>query len=220
MERTRGGLGWLRNLAHGVGIVRCVGLLAAVVCMAGVMAAAAGGSATEAMKGTIDRVLEILKDKELKKPDRLEERRRTLEKVVAERFSYEEMAKRSLAAQWKELDENQRKEFVELFQSLLTRTYADKVESYSGEPVQYVNERVREEGYAEVRTKVVSGKAEIPLDYRLTRIAGDWRVYDVVIDGVSLVSNYRGQFTKIIKSSSYADLVDKLRKKSDKITTP
>jgi phospholipid transport system substrate-binding protein len=130
------------------------------------------------------------------------------------------MAKRSLAAQWKELDENQRKEFVELFQSLLTRTYADKVESYSGEPVQYVNERLREEGYAEVRTKVVLGKAEIPLDYRLTRIAGDWRVYDVVIDGVSLVSNYRGQFTKIIKSSSYADLVDKLRKKSDKITTP
>ncbi|MBM4122839.1 MAG: ABC transporter substrate-binding protein [Nitrospira sp.] len=213
-------LGWLKSPARGVRVTKCIGLLAAVVLVVSTPLAVAGGSATEAMKSTIDRVLEILADKELKKPDRLEERRRMLEKVVAERFSYEEMATRSLAAQWKALNENERKEFVELFQSLLTRTYADKVESYSGQPVQYVNERLREEGYAEVRTKVVSGKAEIPLDYRLTRLAGDWRVYDVVIDGVSLVSNYRGQFSKIIKSSSYADLVEKLRKKSDKIAAP
>jgi phospholipid transport system substrate-binding protein len=199
--------------------VRGLGGLVAVTAVLTASLAAAGGAATEAMKGTIDQVIRILQDKELKKPERREERRQTLEKVVAERFSYEEMAKRALAAQWKALKDEERKEFVELFKALLTRTYADKIESYSGEPVHYVNERLQE-GYAEVRTKVVSGKAEIPLDYRMTTIGGDWRVYDVVIDGVSLVNNYRGQFNKIIKAEGYQGLVEKLRKKSDAIEAP
>ena len=85
--------------------------------------------------------------------------------------------------------------------------------------MQYLNERVDKE-FAEVRTKVLTGKTEIPLDYRLLNKGVEWRVYDVVVDGVSLVSNYRGQFTKILRSSSYADLVDQLRKKSDKIKAP
>ena len=98
-------------------------------------------------------------------------------------------------------------------------TYADKIESYSGEGVQYINERT-EKDYAEVRTKVLTGKTEIPLDYRLLNKGSVWRVYDVVVDGVSLVNNYRGQFTKILRTSSYADLIDQLRKKSDKIKSP
>lgn len=199
--------------------------LSAILCafgftlQTGVMPALAGGKATEAMKGTIDEVIRILQDKDLQKPERRDERRKLLEKAVGDRFSYEEMAKRSLAAQWTKLNESERKEFVDLFKSLLSRTYADKIESYSGEPVQYVNER-NQEGYAEVRTKVISGKAEIPLDYRLMNKSEDWQVYDVVIDGISLVNNYRGQFAKIIRSSSYADLVETLRKKSDKIAAP
>lgn len=180
----------------------------------------AGGAATEAIKGTVNEVIRLLEDKDLKKPDRREERRKLLEKVIGERFSYEEMAKRSLAAQWPKLNDGQKQEFVGLFQSLLSRTYSDKIESYSGEPVQYVNER-NQEGYAEVRTKVISGKAEIPLDYRLMTKAGDWRVYDVVVDGISLVNNYRGQFTKIISSpGGYPELVETLRKKSEKLPAP
>lgn len=180
----------------------------------------AGGVATEAIRGTVNEVIRLLEDKDLKKPDRREERRKLLEKAIGERFSYEEMAKRSLAAQWPKLNEGQKQEFVGLFQALLARTYADKIENYSGEPVQYVNER-NQEGYAEVRTKVISGKAEIPLDYRLMTKAGDWRVYDVVVDGISLVNNYRGQFTKIINSpGGYPELVETLRKKSEKIPAP
>ncbi len=179
----------------------------------------AAGQATDAVKGTVDEVIRILQDKEMKKPDRAEERRRLLEKVIGERFDYDEMAKRALTAQWTKLNKDEQKEFVELFRRMLSNTYADKIEGYSGEPVQYLNER-QQEGFAEVKTKVISGKAEIPLDYRLMHKSDDWRVYDVVVDGVSLVNNYRGQFTKIIKSSSYADLVEKLRKKSDKITAP
>ncbi len=176
--------------------------------------ALAGGAATQAIKGTINEVIRILSDQGMKKPERAQERRKLLEKVVSERFSYEEMAKRTLAAQWQKLDEKQRAEFVELFKRLLSNSYADRVEGYSGEQVHYLNERT-EGDYAEVRTKAESGKVEIPLDYRMLNKGGEWRVYDVVIDGVSLVSNYRGQFAKIIRTSGYDDLVTQLREKSD-----
>jgi phospholipid transport system substrate-binding protein len=176
-------------------------------------------TATDAMKGTVNEVVRLLQDKDLKKPDKHDERRQKLEKVVGDRFSYEEMGKRALAGQWAKLSDAQKQEFVGLFKSLLSRTYADKIESYSGEPIQFVGER-NQDGYAEVKTKVLAGKAVIPLDYRLMKKDEGWRVYDVVIDGVSLVNNYRGQFTKIINSSSYDGLVDSLRKKSEKIAAP
>lgn len=205
--------------------VRRVGpLVGALTIMAGMAVVfpaqpVAGGPATDAVKSSINEVIQILEDKELKKPGRAEERRRKLEQAVGNRFSYEEMAKRSLGAPWKELNEAERKEFVELFQRLLSKSYAGKIEGYSGEQIQYLNERLAE-GYAEVRTRIVSGKTEIPLDYRLLQIEGEWRVYDVVVDGVSLVNNYRGQFTKIIRESSYKGLVEQLRKKSEQINSP
>jgi len=208
---------WTRTilLRGGMGLVAL-----AISLFAGSASAWAGGAATEAIKGTINEVIRLLEDKDLKKPDRREERRKLLEKVIGERFSYEEMAKRSLAAQWPKLNDGQKQEFVGLFQALLSRTYSDKIENYSSEPVQYINER-NQEGYSEVRTKVISGKAEIPLDYRLMTKSGDWRVYDVVVDGISLVNNYRGQFTKIISSpGGYPELVETLRKKSEKLSSP
>lgn len=177
------------------------------------------GVPTDAMKSTIDEVLRIVRDKELKQPERTDERRKLLEKVVSARFDYTEMSRRALGAPWNPLTDQQKQEFVDLFRTLLTNSYADKIETYSGEGVQYLNERTEKE-YAEVRTKVLSGKTEIPLDYRLMNKGDEWRVYDVVVDGVSLVNNYRGQFTKILRASSYSDLVDQLRKKSSKIGTP
>src|SRR5215510_6635517 len=194
-----------------IGMVCMLVLLGVVV----VQPAVAGG-ATEAMKSTIDEVLRIVRDKDLKQPGRADERRQRLEQVVGDRFDYEEMSKRSLGAPWNTLSDKDKQEFVTLFKTLLTNSYADKIESYSGEGAQYINERM-EKDYAEVRTKVLTGKVEIPLDYRLLNKGTDWRVYDVVVDGVSLVNNYRGQFSKILRSSSYTDLVDQLRKKSEKI---
>jgi phospholipid transport system substrate-binding protein len=197
------------------------GLVALTVALlTGILAEPAqAGEPTEAMRATINEVLKILADKELKQPSKANERRQLLEKVVGERFDYQEMSRRSLGAPWNNLSDKDKQEFVSLFQTLLVNTYADKVESYSGDGVQYVNERTEKE-YAEVRTKVLTGKTEIPLDYRLLNKGSAWRVYDVVVDGVSLVNNYRGQFTKILRTSSYADLVDQLRKKSDKIKSP
>jgi len=171
------------------------------------------------MKTTIDEVLRIVRDQDLKHKDKADERRQLLEKVVEARFDYAEMSRRALGAPWNQLTDQQKQEFVDLFRTLLTNSYADKIETYSGEGVQYLNERTEKE-YAEVRTKVLSGKTEIPLDYRLINRAEDWRVYDVVVDNISLVNNYRGQFTKILRASSYSDLVDQLRKKSDKLKAP
>ncbi|HMZ55442.1 MAG TPA: ABC transporter substrate-binding protein [Nitrospira sp.] len=194
------------------------GVLTGLLCLGGVSPVMAG-QATESVRVTIDEVLKILNDKELKTPAKQEDRRQRLEKVVAARFDYSEMSRRSLGAQWNQLSDKEKQEFVDLFRTLLTNTYADRVETYSGEGVQYLNERTEKE-YAEVRTKVLSGKTEIPMDYRLMNKSNDWHVYDVVVDGVSLVNNYRGQFSKILHTSSYSDLVDQLRKKSEKIKAP
>jgi phospholipid transport system substrate-binding protein len=200
----------ISSVAIAVAIAVCLGLT-------GVPAYA--GAPTEAMRTTIDEVLKIIAEKELKQPAKSEERRQQLERVVSARFDYLEMSRRALGAPWNDLSDQQKQEFVSLFRTLLTNSYADKIETYSGEGVQYLNERTEKE-YAEVRTKVLSGKTEIPLDYRLMNKSADWRVYDVVVDGVSLVNNYRGQFTKILRASSYSDLVDQLRKKSDKLKSP
>ncbi len=202
-----------------MGRLALIGAVGLCLSLGVVQAPALAGPPTDSMKGTIDEVLRIIRDKELKEAAKAEERRALLEKVVAERFDYQEMSRRALGAPWNQLSDKDKQEFVSLFQTLLTSSYAEKVESYSGEGVQYLNERT-EKDYAEVRTKILSGKTEIPLDYRLINRGTDWRVYDVVVDGVSLVNNYRGQFTKILRASSYSDLVDQLRKKSDKLKSP
>jgi phospholipid transport system substrate-binding protein len=195
-----------------------IAFLAALVVGSSVVPGYAGAP-TEAMKATVDEVLRIVRDQDLKQKNKSDERRHQLEKVVSARFDYTEMSRRALGAPWNQLTDQQKQEFVDLFRTLLTNSYADKIETYSGEGVEYLNERMEKE-YAEVRTKVLSGKTEIPLDYRLINKAEDWRVYDVVVDNISLVNNYRGQFTKILRASSYSDLVDQLRKKSEKLKAP
>jgi len=174
---------------------------------------------TEAVRTTIDEVIRILSDKAMKQPARHPERRRLLETVIWGRFDDREMAKRALAVQWTKLNEAEREEFVGLFRSFLTDAYADKIEGYAGEQVQYLGERL-EGSYAEVRTKLLSEKTAYPMEYRLMEKSGDWVVYDIIVDGISLVRNYRGQFERIIRAESYAALVEKLRKKSKEITTP
>lgn len=119
------------------------------------------GAPTEAMKATIDEVLRIVRDQDLKQKNKADERRHQLEKIVSARFDYTEMSRRALGAPWNQLTDQQKQEFVDLFRTLLTNSYADKIETYSGEGVEYLNERMEKE-YAEVRTKVLSGKTEIP----------------------------------------------------------
>ena len=171
-------------------------------------------TATEAIKSSIEQVIHVLEDKELKKADRLMERRRQLQTIFNDRFSYEEMSKRSLGAHWQDLNETQRQQFVDLFQQLLARSYTGTIEGYSGERFQFLSEH-NEGNYAEVRTKLLARKGDIPVNYRLLSKSGGWRVYDIVVDGISMISNYRAQFTKIINASSWESLIEKLQNKSE-----
>jgi phospholipid transport system substrate-binding protein len=174
---------------------------------------------TSEVRDTIDEVIRLVTDVGLKSPDQEVHRRELLEKTIGQLFHFEEMAKRSLAAHWKNRSEAEHQEFATLFQALLSKTYAGKIENYSGEKVQYLKERLKD-SYAEVQTMIVSNKTEISLDYRLLLKDGNWWVYDVIVDGVSLVKNYRVQFDRIIRNSSYEELVKTLREKSGDITTP
>jgi phospholipid transport system substrate-binding protein len=167
-------------------------------------------SPTEVVRATMTEVFRILEDPKLKDPAKLIPRRHMLEEVIGSRFDYAEMSKRALAAYWTPLTNEQRAEFVNLFKAFLSDRYAGKIEGYSGEQVEYLSERL-EGPYAEVRTKLVSSKVEIPMDYRLINKAGRWYAYDIIADGVSLVRNYRSQFEKIIRSDSYDELVKRLR---------
>lgn len=170
-------------------------------------------SPTEVVRTTVNEVIRTVEDKRLQQQDQQQARRRILEQVVAERFDYAEMSKRTLGSQWTSLTTEQRDEFVGLFKAFLSDRYASKIEDYSGEEVHYLAERI-EGQYAEVRTKLVSNKVSVPLDYRLIKKAEKWYAYDIIADGVSLVKNYRSQFTKIIHDASYAELVRRLRERS------
>ena len=206
----------VRTKKSGTSQLRGVIVIGIAFCLGGTLlpSTAAAATATEAMKGSIDQLVRVLEDQELKKADRATERRQQLQKIFNDRFSYEEMSKRSLGAHWNSLNEAQRQQFVDLFRQLLARSYTGTIEGYSGERFQYLSEQ-NEGDYAEVRSKLISRKGEIPINYRLLNKSGEWRVYDIVVDGISMVSNYRAQFNKIIQSSSYEDLVEKLKNKSE-----
>jgi phospholipid transport system substrate-binding protein len=170
-------------------------------------------SPTEAVRGTVDQVIHILEDPALKDPANLMPRRRILEEVIATHFDYVEMSKRALAAYWVPLTAAERTEFVEVFKKFLSDRYAEKIEGYSGQQVVYLSERI-EGPYAEVRSELRSEKTTIPLYYRLLLKEGRWHAYDLIADGVSLVKNYRSQFQKVIRDSSYKELVKKLRERT------
>ncbi len=179
------------------------------------MVSVAFASPTEDVKKTVDEVVRIVADKEMKKNDT--KRRQALKKAISTIFDYSEMAKRSLGKHWNVRTAAEKKQFAELFATLLENSYAGKIESYNNEKIVYIKEIVEAE-YAEVKSKVVTAaRDEFTLDYRLFKHDGKWMVYDVVIEGVSLVSNYRSQFNKIVTANGYDKLVKKLQSKNEEL---
>jgi phospholipid transport system substrate-binding protein len=172
-----------------------------------------GGEPTEKIRQTTDRILSIVKDPVLQGPSKAGEKRKMIRLAVDERFNWEEMAQRSLARHWTQRTPEEKKEFTRLFGDLLENTYLNKVEGYSGEKVLYEGESV-DGDYAVVKIKIVTQKnVDVPVEYRLKKEPKDWLVYDISIEGVSLVNNYRSQFNSIISQSSYGNLVKKLKEK-------
>lgn len=171
---------------------------------------AKAGEPMDLIRQSTERVIQILKDPALKEDSELRDQK--IWEVVSARFDFEEMARRALAVHWRDRTPQEQKEFVDLFGKLLQRSYSGKLAQYTDEKVEYLGEEI-EGSRAEVKTKLVSKAIEIPIDYRMLKKPSGWRVYDVVIEGVSLVNNYRNQFNRIVVSSSYKDLIHRMRTK-------
>ena len=148
--------------------------------------------------------------------DNQTERRETLRELIHQRFDFKEMAKRSLGPEWRRRTPEEQAQFVKLFTDLLGRAYLTQIESYNDQKVRYVNER-QDASHAEVDTKIIDNKGqEYSVKYRLHNENGDWKVYDVVVEDISLVNNYRAQFNRLLASSSYQELVRRLKEKTPK----
>jgi phospholipid transport system substrate-binding protein len=180
------------------------------------MGPALAGQPTEVVKGTVDEVIRLLSDPALKPPAKKTQRRQLVKSAIDRHFDYEEMAKRCLGASYRSLNAGQRAEFVRLFGELLEASYYDKIERYTDEKISYTGENL-DGDYAEVRSVILRKHDRIPMDYRLLHKSSNWMVYDVVIEGVSLVSNYRSQFGRVVSESGYPELVRRLRTKVDEL---
>jgi phospholipid transport system substrate-binding protein len=175
--------------------------------------AVTAGEPTEEIRNAINQGIEILKEA---KHDNKKQRNETINRlrnIVFPLFDFNEMAKRSLGSHWRRLDSQQQKQFVSVFTELLETTYADKIDLYEGQKVAYTGEAVDKE-YAQVETKVIGKNSQsYAVDYKLHRVGGKWRIYDVAAENISLVNNYRSQFHRVIVKSSFEELLKKMQEK-------
>lgn len=164
---------------------------------------------TKDLKETIDHVIEIVNDESLK--DAPETRRELLRVTINKRFNYNQMAVRALAENWNPRTSEEKEEFTRLFRKLLERSYANKIETFGKGKIRYIGEVVKGK-YAMVKTTVQQQGQSVSLDYKLTLENGEWKVYDFVIKGASIIRNYRSQFSRTLKKHSFEDLMKKLEK--------
>ncbi|HVN23003.1 MAG TPA: ABC transporter substrate-binding protein [Syntrophorhabdales bacterium] len=176
--------------------------------------AAFAGAPLDTVKANVNGVLEVLRDPKLKGEagKKVKEQRIT---VAAEKlFDFVELSKRTLGLNWNNFSPDQRKEFVQLFENILKDAYVEKIIAYTNEQVDFVKEVPLSENTVEVQSTVVSKGAQVPINYRVIKKDNDWKVYDVVIEGVSLINNYRTQFREILGNNPPEKLLETLRKKT------
>jgi phospholipid transport system substrate-binding protein len=172
------------------------------------------GGAKDTVESQINKMLTKMKSPEFKALDG-EAQVNEVGKIINEVFDWQELSRRTLGREWKKFTPEQQKEFVSLFEKLLQDTYADRVLAYTSEKIEFGKETELKKGRVEVESYIVTlDNKKIPLFYRLTDKSGQWRVYDVVIEGISMVKNYRGQFREILKTKKPEDLLQTLREKT------
>ena len=177
--------------------------------------ALAAPSPREQVKQTVDQVLEVLRNKAISG----QPRRETLSRLIRARFNFTIMSQRTLGKSWKEADAQQQARFVTLFSDLLEASYISRIEAYSNETVSYLGERVEGE-LAEVDTSIHSGNIDIPISYRLVLENGSWFVYDVIIEEVSLIRNYRNSYGEIVRKEGYSGLFVRMEEKLRELRAP
>ena len=172
------------------------------------------GEPLDVVKGAADRAVQILKDPKLLSKDKKKERVELLRGAVEPIFDFEEMAKRSLGPHWRRRTPAEQQEFVKLFQDFMEKVYSDKLDLYEGEKIVFGKETI-DQDFAQVESTIINNKGEtFSIVYKLRRADTKWKVYDAVVENISFINNYRSQFDRVIKSSSYEELVKRLREKS------
>jgi phospholipid transport system substrate-binding protein len=171
------------------------------------------GGALESIQTQVNKVLDVLRDPALKAESALETKEKKIWEIADNIFDYPELSKRTLARNWKKFTPDQQKEFTDLFGKLLGDVYMDRILEYDDQKVVFEKELSLGNNKAEVKSRIVTSSREIPMNYRMIEKNGEWRVYDVIIEGVSMVKNYRSQFRKILTNKSPEDLLKILRKK-------
>lgn len=204
-HRTREGCGPLATL------VMRIFTLVAILVMVPEVQAATDDSPTQAVKSTITELFRILKTQN--EWSRADERRSEIEQIIRRRVSYAEMAKRCLGEPWTDLNIDERREFVDLFVQMLRDALANRMVEYSNERIVYLSEE-RERDWAKVATRLFGSKTDTSVEFRLTYQSGQWVLYDAVIDGANMVTNYRAQFAAVLREESYAGMVAKMKQRT------
>jgi phospholipid transport system substrate-binding protein len=169
------------------------------------------GTPTDTVREYTDAVVKTLEDQSMKSADR----RAAVRKLASEAFDVQETARRALGPHWQQRTPAEREEFVQLFADLLERTYIAKIDLYGGERLKFTDEKVDGDN-AVVRGKVTTKQGtDVPVEARMNKKNDRWLIYDVAIENISLISNYRAQFDRIIRTSSYGDLVKRLRNRGE-----
>jgi phospholipid transport system substrate-binding protein len=158
-------------------------------------------------------VLDVLRDPTLKAESAKKIKKEKLEAIYGKMFNEGELSRRTLGRNWKKLNAAEQQEFIQLYQQVLEKAYIDKILSYTNEKIVFEKETLLASTQAEVETKVITSSKEIPIFYRMILENGAWKVYDVVVENVSLVQNYRSQFNDILSKNSPEQLLEILRKK-------
>jgi phospholipid transport system substrate-binding protein len=174
---------------------------------------AMAGAPTDLVKSTVDQVIKILTDPTYKGEANKEARRKLLREAIFPRFDFQEMAKRALGAEWGRRTQAEQKEFVTVFTAFMEKASIQNIESYDNERFIYTVEKTSD-SQAVVEGKILNAQGEeTKIFYMLHRVGGEWKAYDLVVAGISLVSNYRSQFSRLIRQSSYEGLLRVMREK-------
>lgn len=174
------------------------------------------GQPTEAVKGNLDKVLDVLRDPSLKAESARKAKKARIRNISEEMFEFTELSKRSLGKNWNKFNPDQQKEFVGLYKSLLEDAYADKIMLYADVKIVFSKEVALTEKTVEVQSTALTKSGEVPIYYRVIMKDSVWRVYDIVIEGISLINNYRSQFKEILINKPPESLLETLRKKVGK----
>jgi phospholipid transport system substrate-binding protein len=198
-------------------VIVVVGVIAIVL---GVGVPASAGVPTEQLRPAMDEVLRIVNDPHLKELELRQPRRLAIRRVMEDIVDFPDAARRALGPHWRERTDAERAEFVGLFRELVILSCTASIDLFSGEKVIYLAEAI-DEGMATIRTKIVRReRADVPVDYRMHEVGARWLVYDVTVEGASLVANYRAQFHAIIKTASYGELVKRIRARLSELSAP